>query len=208
MKKLFFTLIFMLSSIFAYCLTSSDLSGDYKLILSFNQDIPQIVEFDITMQNTGIYYIYEKRIIGNTVWNYPIIVDTFYIDGDDKVILNAGSDKVIMIYTNGVLTGFLYGSNVAVTIAKEVIGSFPCVTNIIELDTNGEIPSSLNKARFLITTNKKTCNYYPSVKNADIHSYKYFETGDSILTIDTSDTSSSSLITINVGGTIFQIVKD
>lgn len=197
MKRLFiflFTLCFMSAG---YGITTADIDGVYTAVIASDVNNMTVVnQFNVELESTGIYYVYENRNVGGKDWQYPVIIDTFYIDAGENIILNVAGDKVSMKYVGGNLVGFLGGSGISVVFTRNNIFNPPCAYEITQLDVTS----------FVLSTNKSSCYFSPGVSNATVKSLEYIVTGDAILTLDLTSTDVNDIVEITVGNQNFSYV--
>jgi len=209
-KKLIIIAMFifcMCCNSFAFSTNAYDYAGMYTLVLLDFQSQPvQTYEYDLQIEESGLYSLIEQQIIGEHSYEYPILTGIWKIHPDSQTItLNAGGMDIPFSYDNGLLIGNndnLSGLGIVAYDKSKLC--YMMMNTTCKYDITGDDEAQVGDIKsYYISTNSARCYYNINVsEGASINEIKYTDTGDAILTVEFNN---EGLTSIQVGNTIFSV---
>lgn len=107
-------------------ITSETVAGKYNVSVydfSSNGTTPLSYNTDITLDSTGLYMVMSKTTVGNTNYEYPSYTNSYSINSDNVLVLNAGGTSV---YCNSLTVNYLfcYVYNIPISLAFSKINNY------------------------------------------------------------------------------------
>jgi len=211
MKRLTKLLITLLLSLFfcfncyAFSNLLQDYASSYSLsIVNFDSYPVQTFKYTLQLEESGLYTLLEKRIIGGHTYEYPILYGVWYLNPDNEtLVLNVNGLEIPFSWDSGVVVANsnTLGGLAVIAYSKEKL----ClVRDGCRYDIIGDDKANVGDVKlYYITTSSPDCYYNIDVDdNATIQEIKYSDTGDAIASIKFN---SDGVAKITVNNTIFDV---
>ena len=213
MKKLteLLIILFLTLSLCFNCYAFSTLPQDYASsyflsIVNFDSYPVQTFKYTLQLEESGLYTLLEKRIIGGHSYEYPILYGVWYLNPDNEtLVLNVNGLEIPFSWDNGIIiaNSNTLGGLAVIAYSKNKICTFD-FTSMCQFDIIGDDKANVGETKtYYITSSSQNCYYNVDVdNNATIQEIKYSDTGDAIVTVK-FDSSGDTKITVN--NTVFDV---
>lgn len=180
-----------------YALEPSDVSGNYIVSLAYEANGSTYIDkYNIELDSSGLYYVYENRNIGGDIFRYPSIIGSYFINDKNNVVLNVNGDYIqLEQISQNSLIGLKYGIALSFTSEDACLFNTTC-----EYSISGDDVVREEQSTYYISSNSSNCRYDISVDKGML-SVEYTQQGDAIATVDFTNIDNETVVELKAGNT-------
>jgi len=199
--------IFLCFNCYAFSTLPQDYASSYSLsIVNFDSYPVQTFKYTLQLEESGLYTLLEKRIVGNHSYEYPILYGVWYINPDNEtLVLNVNGLEIPFSWDDGVIVANsnTLGGLAVIAYSKNKLCTFNLM-GMCQYDIIGDDKANVGEIKtYYVTTSSQNCYYNIDVdNNATIQEIKYSDTGDAIVTVKFNDSGDTKII---VNNTVFDV---